>query len=178
MHAIPEDFRKHLRPGIQDASGFRDCGKGNFSKSIFFDDSAPSKLDTFETVSFSRPPRPQKQRLFGFSHKNAWISQVCWTENITWCNGFWTIFKKCLFLKTSISGIPPKEQFWIFWESKNLFVFPMFLIKWEVGKTSRVSEKSFVFPMFLNAFRKRSLFKKWPFPQSRCPFCLSLTLVA
>ena len=49
----------------------------HFSKSIFFDDSAPSKLDTFETVSFSLPPRPQKQRPFGFSHKNAWISQVC-----------------------------------------------------------------------------------------------------
>ena len=93
-------------------------------------------------------------------HGNKWFGEP---KNITWCNGFWMIFKKCLFLKTSISGISPKEQFWICWESKNLFVFPMFLIKLEVGKISRVSEKSFVFPMFLNAFRKRSLFKKWPF---------------
>ena len=28
MHAIPEDFRKHLRPGIQDASGFKNEQRG------------------------------------------------------------------------------------------------------------------------------------------------------
>ena len=69
--------------------------------------------------------------------KNAWIPIVFETHNITWCNDFLMVVKKCRHLEISISWTPFKEyEFQWFLDEGNQWI-----------------------PMVLNGFRKLSLLK-------------------
>ena len=96
-----------------------------------------------------------KTNVFWIPFKSIWIPNEFETESITWCNGFYMIFKNAMFLKHPIFGNPPKVQFWNCWEnSKKCLYFQCFCEFQKPGICIAQVEKCLYFQWFWAVFKK------------------------